>query len=199
MALPGSFCCARGQNRGKVLAMRELSPEELRYPIGRFSAPASSMPGIRLANIHTLKMLSQRLRQAIDGLGDVQIDTPYREGGWTVRQVVHHIADSHANAFIRFKLSLTEEWPSIKPYNEAAWAELADSKNLPLEPSLAIIDGIHTRWAILLESMDGEDYHKGFEHPEHGRLTLAKALAMYDWHSRHHVAHITNLRLSRDW
>lgn len=179
--------------------MRELSPEELRYPIGRFSAPASSMPGIRLANIHTLKMLPQRLRQAIDGLSEEQLDTPYREGGWTVRQVVHHIADSHANAFIRFKLSLTEEWPSIKPYDQAAWAELVDSKTQPLESSLAIIDGLHARWAVLLEAMDGEDYHKGFEHPEHGRLTLAKALAMYDWHSRHHVAHITNLRLSRDW
>jgi hypothetical protein len=179
--------------------MRELDLEELRYPIGRFSAPASSMPGIRSANIHTLTLLPQRMRQAVDGLSYQQLDSPYRDDGWTVRQVVHHLADSHTNAFLRFKLALTEEWPSIKPYNEAAWAELRDSKNHPLEPSLAILDGIHARWVTLLESMDSEDYHKGYNHPEHGQISLAKALAMYDWHSRHHLAHITSLRLRMNW
>ena len=173
--------------------------DDLRYPIGPFSAPASFMPGIRTAHIHTLQTLPVHLREIVEGLSDEQLDTPYRDGGWTVRQVVHHIADSHANAFLRFKLALTEDWPTIKPYDEAAWAELADSKTLPLAASLETIDGIHARWVVLLEAMSVDDFQKGFNHPERGRVNLGKALAMYDWHARHHLAHIVGLKKRKGW
>jgi hypothetical protein len=173
--------------------------DDLRFPIGRFSAPASSLPGIRAAHIQTLQQLGSRLRAAVSGLDDAQLDTPYREGGWTARQVVHHVADSHANAYIRFKLALTEDWPTIKTYDEAAWANLADSRWLPIDGSLALTEALHGRWVALLESMPDEDFHKGYTHPEHGRQNLAKALAMYDWHARHHVAHISSLRVRKGW
>src|ERR1700733_1870413 len=126
-------------------------PNDLRFPIGQFSRPASSMAGIRAAHIQTLRLLPERLKAAVEGLDDRQLDTPYRDGGWTVRQVVHHVADSHANAYIRFKLALTEDWPTIKPYEEAAWAKLADS-GLPLDVSLEWIEAMHVRWVALLES-----------------------------------------------
>jgi uncharacterized damage-inducible protein DinB len=157
------------------------------------------LPGVRAAHIHTLKMLPGRLRTAVAGLSDAQLDTPYREGGWTLRQVVHHVADSHTNSYVRFKLALTEDWPTIKPYDEAAWANLADSRWLPVEVSLAMIEGLHTRWVGLLESLSDADFQKGFEHPEMGRQNLAKVLALYDWHSRHHTAHITGLRQRQGW
>jgi uncharacterized damage-inducible protein DinB len=173
--------------------------DDLRYPIGRFSAPASSLAGIRAAHIRTVRLLPERLRAAVSGLSDAQLDTPYREGGWTVRQVVHHIADSHAMAYTRCKLALTEDWPTINPYNEAAWAELADSRQLPVEVSLEMIAGVHARWAALLESLSDEEFQKGYNHPERGWENLAKALAMYDWHSRHHTAHITSLRARQGW
>lgn len=173
--------------------------DNLRYPIGPFSPPASFMPGIRTAHIHTLQILPEQLHQAVDKLNDKQLDTPYRKGGWTVRQVVHHLADSHANGYLRFKLALTEEWPTIKPYDQAAWAELADSKTLAVAPSLAMIECVHARWIALLEAMSIDDFHKGFNHPEHGRLNLMKVLAMYDWHSRHHLAHITMLEERKGW
>jgi uncharacterized damage-inducible protein DinB len=173
--------------------------DDLRYPIGRFSPPASSMSGVRSANMQTLRLLPVRLRAAVSGLSDAQLDTPYREGGWTARQVVHHVADSHANCYIRFKLALTEDWPTVKPYDEAAWANLADSRWLPVEVSLAMIEALHGRWVGLLESLSDEDFQKGFEHPELGRQNLAKVLALYDWHSRHHTAHITHLRARQGW
>jgi uncharacterized damage-inducible protein DinB len=173
--------------------------DNLRYPIGRFSPPASSVAGIRTAHIQTVRLLPERLRTAVAGLTDAQLDTPYREGGWTVRQVVHHIADSHANAYIRCKLALTEDWPVVKTYDEAAWANLADSRLLPVDVSLSLIAALHYRWAALLESLSDEDFQKGYEHPEYGRSNLARALAMYDWHSRHHTAHITSLRARQGW
>jgi uncharacterized damage-inducible protein DinB len=172
--------------------------EVFRYPIGRFTPAASSLPGMRAAQIETLRLLPERLRAAVNGLSDAQLDTPYRDGGWTVRQVVHHVADSHANAYIRFKLALTEDWPVIKPYREAAWAKLADSR-LPIDVSLGLITGVHTRWVALLESLTEEDFQKGFAHPEMGRVNLATALAMYEWHSLHHTAHITSLRTRQGW
>ncbi len=172
---------------------------DLRYPIGRFSPPAASLPGIRAAQIETLRQLSERLRAVTAGLSDAQLDTSYREGGWTVRQVVHHLADSHANALIRFKLALTEDWPTVKPYKEAAWAELADSRKLPIDVSMAIIAGMHARWVALLESLSEEDFQKGYNHPEHGRQSLSTALAMYAWHARHHTAHIAGLRARQGW
>jgi hypothetical protein len=176
--------------------MTELN--DLRYPIGRFIPPAASLPGVRAAHIQTLRLLPERLRAAVAGLNDTQLDTPYREGGWTVRQVVHHIADSHVMAYARCKLALTEDWPTINPYNEKAWAELADSR-LPVEVSLAMIEGLHGRWVALLLAMTDDDFRKGYNHPERGRETLAKALAMYDWHSRHHTAHISGLRARMGW
>jgi len=172
--------------------------DDLRYPIGRFNPPASDMPGIRSAHIETLRLLPERLRAAVAGLSDAQLDTPYREGGWTVRQVVHHMADSHANGYTRFKLALTEDWPMIKPYDQAAWAKLADYK-LPIEGSLALIEALHARWVALLESLADSDFRRGFIHPEDGHANLAKALAIYDWHSRHHTAHITSLRTRMGW
>jgi uncharacterized damage-inducible protein DinB len=172
--------------------------DDLRYPIGRFSAPASSLAGIRAAQIHTVRLLPERLRAAVKGLSETQLDTPYREGGWTVRQLVHHVADSHAMAYIRCKLALTENWPTINPYQEAAWANMTDSR-LPIDVSLGLIAGLHARWAALLESLKDEDFEKGYNHPERGRQTLADALAMYDWHSRHHTAHITSLRARQGW
>ena len=181
----------------KVPTMPEL--DDLRYPVGRFSPPASSMPGVRAAHIQTLRLLPERLRAAVKDLTDHQLDTPYREGGWTVRQVVHHVADSHANSYVRFKLALTEDWPVIKPYDEAAWANLADSRWLPVDVSLDLITALHGRWVGLLEALSDEDFQKGFEHPESGRQNLAKALALYDWHSRHHTAHITSLRVRQGW
>jgi uncharacterized damage-inducible protein DinB len=177
--------------------MSEL--DVLRYPIGRFAPPASSLPSIRAAHIQTLRRLPERLRAAVAGLNDDQLDTPYREGGWTVRQVVHHVADSHANAYIRFKLALTEEWPTVKPYDEAAWANLADSRGLPVDVSLAMVEALHGRWVALLESLSTDDFQKGYNHPEMGRQNLATVLAMYDWHSRHHTAHITGLRTRQGW
>ena len=172
--------------------------DNLRYPVGPFNPPASSLPGIRAAHIETLRLLPERLRAAVAGLSEAQLDTPYREGGWTVRQVVHHVGDSHANAYIRFKLALTEDWPTIKPYDEAAWARLADSK-VPIEGSIAFIDALHQRWTSLLESMTEEDFQKGYNHPENGRQSLERALAIYEWHGRHHTAHITGLRARKGW
>jgi len=173
--------------------------EELRFPIGRFNLPASSLAADRAANIETLRVLPVRLRDAVSGLSDAQLDTPYRDDGWTVRQVVHHVADSHANCYIRFKLALTEDWPTVKSYDEAAWAELADSRRLPVDVSLGMIEALHGRWVELLESLSEEDFQKGFNHSELGRQNLAKVLAIYDWHSRHHTAHITSLRARQGW
>ena len=173
--------------------------DDLRYPIGRFSAGDASDIGIRAAHIQVLRELPERLRAAIAGLSDAQLDTPYREGGWTVRQVVHHVADSHMMAFTRCKLALTEDWPTITPYDEAAWANLPDSRLLTVDVSLALIEALHARWVALLESLSEEDFRKGYNHPERGREMLVKMLAMYDWHSRHHTAHITSLRARQGW
>jgi uncharacterized damage-inducible protein DinB len=172
--------------------------DDLRYPIGRFAAPAASSPGLRAEQIETLRLLPERLREAVSGLSEAQLDTPYREAGWTVRQVVHHFADSHANSYIRFKLALTEDWPTIKPYDEAAWARLNDSR-LPIDGSLVFLDALHARWVALLESMSEQDFGRGLTHPERGRVDLKQALAMYAWHSRHHTAHITSLRARMGW
>ncbi|MGB7549288.1 MAG: bacillithiol transferase BstA [Terracidiphilus sp.] len=173
--------------------------DDLRYPIGRFNAPAVTMAGIRAAHIQTLRLLPERLTAAVAGLDDAQLDTPYRDGGWTVRQVVHHVADSHANSYVRFKLALTEDWPTIKPYDEAAWANLADSRWLPTDVSLALIGALHARWVALLESLSEEEFRRGYVHPVGGRQNLATALALYEWHSRHHAAHITALRARKGW
>jgi hypothetical protein len=173
--------------------------DDLRFPIGKFSSPSRSTPGVRAAHIESLRRLPERLRAAVSGLTDAQLDTPYREGGWTVRQVVHHVADSHSMCYIRMKLALTEDWPVVKGYDEAAWARLADSRTLPVEASLAILEALHGRWVALLEALPDEDFQKGYQHSESGRQNLDKVLAIYDWHSRHHTAHITSLRARQGW
>lgn len=172
--------------------------DELRYPIGRFAPPAGNTPSERAESIETLRLLPERLRAAVAGLNAAQLNTPYREGGWTLRQVVHHVADSHANAYIRFKLALTEDWPTIKPFDEAAWANLAD-RELPVEGSLAMIEALHGRWVALLKALTEEEFQRGYTHTKMGRQSLAAALALYDWHSRHHTAHITTLRARQGW
>ena len=192
-----AFACCSGKH-GKVLAMSEVI--DSRYPIGRFSAPATSGPEIRAAHIQTIRLLPERLQAAVKGLNDAQLDTPYREGGWTVRQVVHHLADSHANVVhTRFKLALTEDCPTIKPYNEAAWAKLADSK-MPIDGSLAMLEALHGRWVALLESMSGRGFPRGDTSiPRTAARTLPGLWPIYDWHGRHHIAHITDLRARKGW
>jgi hypothetical protein len=177
--------------------MTEL--DELRFPIGHFAPLASSLPGIRAAHIHTLQMLPERLKTALAGLTEEQLNTPYREDGWTVCQVVHHLADSHTMAYTRCKLALTEDWPTISTYDEKAWANLADGRALPIDDSLAMLTALHGRWVRLMESLNDYDFRKGYNHPERGQVTLVKTLALYDWHSRHHVAHITSLRARQGW
>ena len=141
-----------------------------------------------------------RMREAVAGLSDGQLDTPYREGGWTVRQVVHHVPDSHLNAYIRLKLALTENEPTIKPYDEALWAQLDDVHTTPVETSLTLLESLHARWVGLLRAMKDKDFRRTFRHPEHeGAPTLDWLVAMYEWHSRHHVAHITSLRERMSW
>ncbi|HQZ97286.1 MAG TPA: bacillithiol transferase BstA [Pyrinomonadaceae bacterium] len=172
---------------------------DLSYPIGKFDLNYETTPEARQQRLETIKKLPYAVTAAVSGLTDEQLDTPYRPGGWTVRQTVHHIADSHANSLIRFKLALTEdEPPTIKPYFEERWAELGDSK-IPVDVSLKMIEAIHTRWVALLESMSDEDFKKTFIHPETGVWPLEGALALYDWHSRHHTAHITHLREREGW
>jgi uncharacterized damage-inducible protein DinB len=140
-----------------------------------------------------------RLRAAISGLTAAQLDTPYRDGGWTVRQVVHHVPDSHMNAYVRLKLALTEEEPVIKPYDEQRWAELTDSRDTPIETSVALLDALHARWTTLLRSLSDADFRRRFRHPDHGAVTIDWLVAMYAWHGKHHVGHITSLRERSGW
>jgi len=177
--------------------MAEL--DDLRYPVGRFHPPAAYAPDLRAAHIDTLRLLPERLRAAVKGLSDAQLDTPYRPGGWTVRQLVHHLPDSHMNSYIRFRLALTEDEPTIKAYDEARWAELADAKTSPIEPSLALLENLHKRWVMLLRSLTPSDWERTFRHPELGPIRLDQNLALYGWHGRHHVAHITSLRERQGW
>jgi|SRR5215831_18735023 len=169
------------------------------YPIGKFhydDAPSDEQKRVFLEQIAETPA---NLRAAIKGLSDTQLDTPYRTGGWTVRQVVHHVPDSHMNSYVRFKLALTENEPTIKPYAEDRWAELADTKATPIEVSLTLLDSLHDRWVRLLRSLNADDWKRTFRHPELGPMTLEKTLALYAWHGRHHVAHITELRKQKSW
>jgi len=166
---------------------------DLQYPIGRFTFPESTTAERRQAWIQEIARAPRELRAAVAGLTPEQLDKPYRPGGWTGRQVVHHVPDSHMNAFIRFKLALTEDQPTIKPYDEARWAVLADAA-LSVEPSLDLLEALHLRWVGLLESMSERDYLRTFAHPESGVWRLDQCLAQYAWHGRHHLAHITSRR-----
>ncbi len=169
-----------------------------RYPIGRFERPESITPSELRDAIAVLAETPGLLRNAVDGLKAPRLATPYREGGWTIRQLVHHIADSHMNAFIRLRLALTEDWPTIKPYDEKAWAQLHDAA-APIEWSLELVESLHARWVMLLFSLTAEQWQRGFVHPENGQMTLDAATLLYAWHSRHHIAHITHLRAKEGW
>jgi uncharacterized damage-inducible protein DinB len=171
---------------------------DLRYPVGHFRPLSSYSASERAAGIETLRALPGHLRAAVLPLDDAQLDTPYREGGWTVRQVVHHVADSHLNSYVRFKLALTEYEPTIKPYDEAGWALLPDNR-MPVDVSLALTDSLHQRWVALLQSLTEKDFEKKFFHPQSGSQNLATSLALYAWHSLHHTAHITHLRTRMGW
>ena len=170
-----------------------------RYPIGKFKLDVSPSADERINLIADIEKAPEALRAAVRGLTPQQIETPYREGGWTVKQVVHHVPDSHMNAYIRFKLALTEEEPTIKPYEEARWAELEDSRSTPLEVSVSLMDSLHHRWVRVLRSIKPEEWKRTFRHPEMGLLTLEKTLILYAWHGKHHVAHITELRKREGW
>lgn len=172
--------------------------EDLRYPIGRFHKDFDITPELRNEFINDIAGLPENLSKTVEDLSDAQFDTPYRPEGWTVRQTVHHVADSHLNSLIRFKLALTEDMPTIRPYYEDRWAELKDSL-LPVESSLKIIEGLHLRWATLLNSMSDEDFQRKLFHPDSGEWTLEKMLGLYSWHGRHHTAHITKLRERNNW
>lgn len=172
--------------------------ENLSFPIGKFHS-AKVTEDLRKNFIKTIESLPENLRQAVTDLTEDQLEAQYRPDGWTVRQVVHHIADSHSNSLIRFKLALTEDVPPIKPYAEDLWAELADSKHAPVELSLNQIDSIHARWTLILKAMSAEDFDRKLFHPEHGEVDLNYLLNLYDWHSRHHLAHILELRKRNNW
>ena len=175
-----------------------MTTPDLRYPVGEFKMPAPVTPAMRTEAMAAIAGLPGALRDAVRGFSGAQLDTPYRPGGWTVRQVVHHIGDSHMNAFIRLKLALTETNPTVKPYDEKAFATLADQR-LPIEPSLALIDGLHARWAAVLDSLAAQDFARPLHHPEIGDITIDYLLQTYGWHSRHHLAHITRLRQREEW
>ncbi len=172
--------------------------EDLKFPVGKFVPPQTITPEQRAEWIREIAQTPAKLKAAIHGLSHEQLDTPYRPGGWTIRQVVHHVPDSHMNSYIRFKLALTENSPTIKPYDEAAWAQLPDSAS-PTGPSLHLLEALHLRWVTLLESLSEADLARVFVHPELGPRTLDQTIGLYEWHGRHHVAHITELRRRMGW
>jgi len=179
--------------------MEAVAMPDLRYPIGKFTWEGHTTDEQRRQQIDEIAATPGRLRDAVKNLSEQQLDTPYRPGGWTVRQVVHHVPDSHMNAYIRCKLALTEENPTIKPYGEALWAELVDGRTAPIETSLLLLDSLHQRWVMLLRSVSAGGWGRTFQHPELGPMTLEKNLALYAWHGKHHVAHITALSERHGW
>jgi hypothetical protein len=171
---------------------------DLRYPIGAFVLPARLPRAERPQAIRDIEETPSQLRAAVAGLADGQLDTPYRPAGWTVRQVVHHLPDSHMNAYVRLKLALTEDVPTIRPYDEAAWAQLPDAA-APIEPSLALLEQLHQRWVHLWRCLTEADWRRAFRHPELGEMGVDELCALYAWHGKHHVAHITTLRAREGW
>lgn len=174
------------------------APHDPRYPIGRFVSPETITPEDRRYAILTLAEAPEQLREAVRPLDSEQLNTPYRQGGWTVRQLVHHIADSHMIAFYRFRVALTEDWPEVRPYNEKLFATLPDAA-APTEWSLEILESLHARWAMVLQALPEEQWTRGYRHAESGPMRLDLATMLYAWHSRHHVAHINHLRTEQDW
>ena len=180
--------------------MGDPSLDELRYPIGPFVYRGPLSADQRAACIDRIEAAPAAIRRAVRGLVEAQLDTPYREGGWTVRQVVHHVPDSHMNAYTRFRLALTEPTPVIRPYLEHRWAELPDARRAPVEPSLQLLEALHRRWVLLLRGLQPADWALRYHHPEHARdWALDEVLAMYAWHGEHHAAHITRLRERMRW
>ncbi len=177
-----------------------MTAPDLRFPIGPHVYAGPPTAAARAALIDALAEMPARFRAALAGLSDAQLDTPYRDGGWTLRQLAHHVPDSHLNAYTRFRLALTEAAPTIRPYDEARWAELEDARTLPPDVSLALLDALHTRWDVLLRAMTPADFARTYVHPDHGRaFTLDEALSLYVWHGRHHTAHATALRARMGW
>ena len=171
---------------------------DLRYPIGKFTFNGATEQQ-RNQFIDDIEQAPAKLRAAVAGLSAEELDSPYRPGGWTVRQVVHHVPDSHINSYVRFKLALTESEPTIKPYQEDRWAELGEARAAPIEVSLILLEALHKRWVLMLRSIKNEDWQRSFRHPELGLVSLEKNLALYAWHGKHHVAHITGLRARMGW
>ncbi len=177
-----------------------MSTEDLKYPIGRYQRPTALTTDILKKNIQDIEDFPEKIRNEVRELSDVQLDTPYRPGGWTIRQLVNHCADSHMNSLARFKLALTEDKPTIKPYFEDRWAELSDSKSIQVGPALKMIEGLHERWVVLLKSLTKEELAKTFIHPEHKKeFSLEETIAVYAWYCNHHLAHITELKKVMDW
>jgi uncharacterized damage-inducible protein DinB len=176
-----------------------ISEVDLRYPIGKYERKEALTPAERDIAISQIEATPEGLRNAVAGLSHEQFDTPYRPGGWTVRQVVHHLPDSHLNSYVRMKLALTENEPTIKPYDEALWAKLQDSNDTPVEVSLTLLEALHHRWDVLMRSLQPEDFARRLRHPERGTMTLDDMVGLYAWHGRHHVAHITALRAREGW
>jgi hypothetical protein len=177
----------------------ETKMSDLRYPIGKFHFDGPPTEQQRKKFIDDISQAPANLRAALEGLSHQQLDTPYRPDGWTVRQVAHHVPDSHLNAYVRFKLALTEPEPTIKPYAEDLWAQLPDTQATPVDVSLTLLESLHNRWVRLLRSLEPEDWKRSFRHPELGLVSLEKNLALYAWHGRHHVAHVTALRERNGW
>jgi hypothetical protein len=177
-----------------------VTSEDLRYPVGKWVIPSAELTADQRSEfINQIAETPARLRQAVQGLSEEQLGTPYRPGGWTVRQVVHHVPDSHLNSYVRFKLALTEDEPTIKTYHEDLWAELADSSVTPVAVSLVLLESLHHRWVLLLRSIKEPDWSRRLKHPEVGTITLDQLLSLYGWHGRHHIAHVTSLRQRMGW
>ena len=173
--------------------------DDPRYPTGKFTFNPNVTPEMRRQSIAAIREAPAALRAAVRGLNDAQLNTPYRDGGWTVRQVVHHVPESHMNAYTRFKLALTEDNPTIKPYAEDSWVKLGDIARTPLETSLVLLEALHERWVTLLDVMTAADFTRPLVHPDNGQVTLDRMLQLYAWHGPHHIAHITTLRSIKGW
>lgn len=176
-----------------------MDQADLRYPIGRFKSVKDFPPADYPKLIDEIAGAPKLFRKAVSGLDDRQLDTPYRPDGWTVRQVVHHVADSHMNAYIRFKLAMTEDHPTIKPYFEARWAELPEARSASIEISLTLLEALHTRWVLFLRALQPEDFKRAMNHPENGLMTVDSLLQLYAWHGKHHAGHISGLRKRMNW
>jgi hypothetical protein len=173
--------------------------DQARYPIGKFRRPQSLTAAERAEAISTIEAMPQKLAAAVKGWSDAQLDTPYREGGWTVRQLIHHVADSHMQAFTRIRFALTEDTPTIKPYEEKDWAKLADSQSMPVDASLRLLQSLHERWVFMLRALKDDQWQRVYRHPESGDTRVDHATALYAWHSNHHLAHITRLAAQQGW